>query len=302
MARLNISMPKGVYAALGKWRGKLNLSEICTRALQDEIAALEASRDVQGLIKNLRAAAPMEQELAARFGLREAVVVRVGAEEESLRERLGQAAAQYVDQRLSHGVRLAIGGGRQMWCVTKNVAPRRLRVAISALGVGEADPTLLHVHPNTLVTIWWLLLSPYATGHLVGDGQFLDGWNLTEPNQGELSQIVVASCAPWEQGAPIERLMREAYPGLSLSQVKGDFAYILFRDQGDAVELPANGRASVLPLAAVRSLVGRNDSRVVLVAGGEEKLETIKRTLQARLTNVIVTDSSTAESLLGGGS
>src|SRR3989442_3895699 len=168
MARLNVSISDELYALTLKWRSRVNLSEVCARALQQELDALEFHRNVGALFSALRPPTKLESELAARYGLCEALVSNTLSITGDAREILGELAANYLNRYLCDDSLLAIGGGRQMWCVVRNLQPRHLKVTITGLGVGQNDPRVLHAHSNTLTTLLWLLFSPRAEARIVG--------------------------------------------------------------------------------------------------------------------------------------
>ncbi len=301
MPRLNIYLPAEVYALADRARESANLSEICARAIRDELEAAQSHRAAPALATLLRAPTPLEATLARRYHLADAAVVEAPAEESARREALGRAAAQYLDRNLVDGAQLAIAGGRQSWCVARNLAPRRLRLDITALGFGQADPQLLHVHANTLTTLLWLLYSPRSTAHLIGAGAAPSPWAAPLATRDEVSYFLVASCAPLDRRAPFAKLIGDdAVDSLIGDGAAGDFAYLFFDEAGKLVPGPATAPQSVIPAPRLRALAKRADARIMLVAGGAEKLATMRATLKLGLANMVVTDIETAERLLEG--
>jgi DNA-binding transcriptional regulator LsrR (DeoR family) len=299
MPRLNIYLPAEVYELADRWRESANLSEICARAIRDELEAAQSHRTAPSLGALLRAPTPLEARLTRRFQLAEALVVEAPADDGERREALGRAAAQYLDRNLVDGAALAIAGGRQSWCVARNLSPRRLRVAITALGFNQADPQLLHVHANTLTTLLWLLYSPRSVAHLIGAGAAPAPWPEPLPRRDDVRYFLIASCAPFERQAPFARLLRDdAVDALVAAGAVGDFAYLFFDAAGKIVPGPATAPQSVIPAATLRALAKREDARVMLVAGGDAKLAAIRHTLRLGLANMVVTDTETAERLL----
>jgi len=299
MPRLNIYLPADVYELADRWREKANLSEICARAIRDELEAVAAHRTAPSLATLLRAPTPLEARLVRRFHLAEALVVEAPAEESERRETLGRAAAQYLDRNLGDGAELAIAGGRQSWCVARNLSPRRLRLAITALGYNQADPHLLHVHANTLTTLLWLLYSPRSVAHLIGAGAAPAPWSGPLPRREDVSYFLVASCAPLDRRAPFARLLGEdAVTALIARGAVGDFAYLFFDAAGKIVPGPESAPQSIIPAPRLRALAQRDDARLMLVAGGEEKLAAMRQTLRLGLANMVITDTETAERLL----
>jgi deoxyribonucleoside regulator len=307
MARLNISVPDELYRMTTKWRGRKNLSQICARALEEELAAAEMSRSGEGLLAPLAPPSPAERRLAGRFGLAEAHVVAAPGPVEDLRETLGRRAAAFVDRWICDEAMLAIGGGRQMWRVVRNLQPRAVRVALSALGFRDNDPRVLHVHPNTLATLLWLLYSPRATAQLVAAAAFDDAWQRQLPRRDRPSYFVLASCAPFAAESPFAQLIGDRHTGdLVARGAAGDFAYVFFDGAGALLDPPA-ARAVAGPDSALfsaqrlRELAARDDARVVAVAGGAGKLPWLRAAIENRLCNVVITDEPTARSLLEPG-
>lgn len=298
MARLNISLPDDLYASASRWRGRVNLSEICARALRQELEAADTHRTPAGLEEALRGPGELERALLARGDLADAAVVPTPAPPDTLREALGRRAAAYLGREVPDGARLAVAGGRQTWCVVRNVAPRRARVTLTALGVRENDPRVLHAHANTLTTLLWLLYSPRADAHLVGARAFATLWD-DPPPADRPTWFALASCAPLESGAPFAELLGARETGELLRRgARGDFAYAFLDRDAQPVPFDVPGEHSILSAPALRALAARDDARVLLVAGGVDKLEMIRLTLAARLANTLITDAATARALL----
>lgn len=298
MPRLNIYLPDDVYELASRWREHANLSEICAHAIRDEFQAANSHRSAPAILDALRPPAPLETDLVDRYGLAEVLVTEAPSEPLQLRETLGQRTARYLDQRICDGSILAMAGGRQTWCVVRNLSPRRVRVTITALGFQQTDPRLLHVHPNTLTTLLWLLYSPRSEAHLVGASSTQWPWSGVLPERDYVSYFVVASCsqfAPHSQFASL--LGAEATAELGHQSVIGDFAYAFFSSRRlvpTSFVLPNSTIAPTL----LRALSQRGDTRVMMVAGGSDKLTSIRMALKLGLCNCLITDTETAHSLL----
>lgn len=301
MARLNISIPQDLAPLVRKWRRKLNLSEICALALRDELAAVESHRSALPILRKLRRPNRLELELAERFELQEARVSAVEAgDERQSRETLGKAAAEYLNQNLSDGCVLAIGGGRQAWCIVEHMSPRQIAMDIVALGYRQNDPNLLNAHPNTLATVLWLLFSPRAKAWLIGNAP-KEILNPSAPVASRSRYFVVGSCAPFEAGSALAQLLgASATKSLVARKADGDFLYNFFDHDGRMIELEIPGDRSILSASELRSLCKRPDTKVVLVAGGEEKAGIIRKAVEGNLCNVLITETIAAQHLLGG--
>ncbi|MBM4266716.1 MAG: hypothetical protein FJ144_08910 [Deltaproteobacteria bacterium] len=300
MARLNISIPSDLYPLAVKWRRRVNLSEICSRALREELEAAEQQRSANALFEALRPPADADRELAEALGLREARVLDDVPRREDLRESLGRLAASYLERTLGDGSLLAIAGGRQMWCLVRNLRPRPLAVTVTALGVHQNDPRVLHAHANTLTTLLWLLFSPHAEAHLVGAEAVSSVWRTDLPKADYPRYFVVGSCAQFDPTGSFGSLIgAERSDALRRSGATGDFLYQFFGESGELLdEAPFAGRDhSVLPRSLLAELSAREDARVILVGGGKEKRDVVRHAVAARLCNTLVTDPATAEFL-----
>lgn len=301
MGRVNISIPDDLAPLVSKWRRKINLSEICTQALRHELTAVESHRSAVGLLTKIqRSTSKLEQQLADRYALVEAVVAKGDARDDrDLRDSLGHQTAEYLNQRLSTGAVLALAGGRQSWCVVQHLGPRQLEITVVALGHRQNDPHVLHAHANTLATMLWLLFSPRASARLVG-GNPEEILNPSLPVESYPKYFVVGSCAPFGVGSPLARLLGDASSSLLLSRgASSDFLYNFFDKNGRPVAASLPGDQSIISAGCLSLLSKRPDTRVLLVAGGREKMGAIRSSLEARLCNVFVTDTATAQKLLG---
>jgi deoxyribonucleoside regulator len=307
MARLNISLPAEVYEATKRWRGTRNLSQICAEALSRELGAADSARSGESLRSLLQPKSDLERALGRRYGLADAMTVGVPDEPEELRSLLGRSAAEYLNRWVCDGALLSVAGGRQIWEVVRQLSPRSVDVTITALGVEQNDPELLHVHPNTLITILWLLYSPAAKARLVGAKlRRKSPWTADLPPRQRPTYFVLASCGPFSRASAFARLLGPgAAKAMEDHEIAGDFAYVFFDEGGDLVDLSAVVAASDLPMdtsflpaTTLRQLATRPDTRVVLVAGGAGKLSIIRLALRHRLCNVLITDEMSAEALL----
>ena len=298
MARINISVPDDLYGLATKWRGRVNLSEICARALRGELEAAESHRNLGSLLVSLRPSTRLEQTLKGRFGLSDVRVADDGVDAGELREEIGVCAAQYLDEHLVEGAVLAIGGGRQMWCLVREIRPRQLGMLIVGLGVRQNDPRLLHAHPNTLVTLLWLLYRPYADARLVGseaEGLFkLSSTKSTQPRY-----FVVGSCSSFDSRGPLAELLgHDTVSELVRQEAQSEFLYQFINTSRNMVPTSFAHDHSVLSGPFLQGLSARSDARVILAAGGREKWKSIRDVLNLRLCNVLITDSKTAAHLL----
>ena len=298
MARLNIYLPDDLYELAQSRRGLTNLSGICARALREELVAADHHRSTPAFLEALRPPTALEREIGSRYRLTD-VLIHDLAHEEDLRHELGALAARYLDRHIVDGALLAIAGGRQMWCCVRNISPRHVRISINALGFQQNDPRILHVHSNTLVTLLWLLYSPRSHANLIDSAAFHSRWQTDLPEREYPSYFVMASCSSFNTDTPFSQLIGDdATQKLISLGAYGDFAYVFLDRLGSPIDVTFDSPRSTFPSGTLEALAMRPDTRVLLVAGGEEKIAVMRLVLRAHLCNVLVTDSKTATELL----
>src|SRR5688572_29576638 len=209
MARINISVPDELHRRASDWRKHLNLSDICAQAIRSELDALEFHRNLGNVLDALRPPSDLERLVASRFKLVDVIVSEGALDSVTMRDKLGELTADYLGRCLSDGSVIGIAGGRQMWCVIRNITPRQLDITITALGIGQNDPRVLHAHSNTLTTLLWLLFSPRAIAHIVGWEQGSASVWSKLPSFEYPKYFVVGSCGSFEATSPLASLLGE---------------------------------------------------------------------------------------------
>lgn len=300
MARLNIYLPDDLYQLANKWRHQKNLSEICASALRDELQAAENYRSARNFISAVRPRPQLEKDLCDKYGLLDVVAIDPPANRAELRDALGIRTSAYLDANISRDALLAVGGGRQVWCVVRNLTPKAHKITLTALGMDNVDPRVMHVHPNTLVTLLTLLYGPRTEAHLIGAATFQQLWRYNLPEKDYPKYFVVASCSPLYKDSPFAQLIGKDQVSYLLSQnILGDYAYQFLTADGRVLDVSStNVECSILQSTMLQGLSQRPDARIILVGGGSDKNEVIHRTLQAKLCNTLITDTATGKYLL----
>jgi len=299
MPRLNIYLPDDLAPLVERWRDRVNLSELCADALRDALDALETGRAVGPLLAHLAPASPTEKALARAFALTRAIVAEPASDDPDPRETVARAASEFLQRVLFDGITLAVGGGRQMWSIVRRMSARSLRVQLTAIGVEQVDPTVLHAHPNTLVTLLWLLYSPRATAHLVGASAFDSLARPPEPDGPDLRRVLIGSCAPFDPASSFSRLLGpDVVSHLTHRRARGDFLGVFVGRDGRPVAHPPAVPASLMSGDRLAHNARREDTLVVLAAAGAPKVRVIRAVLDARLCNTLITDATTARALL----
>ncbi len=239
----------------------------------------------------------LEDGLRRHYGLADACVVPAlsgGAES----ERLGQAAAQYLMQRLRQGDLLAAG-----WGATVSSAIQRLGHVANERNVGLVSMTggvgtyvdgmraahwgsTVHLVPAPLVVRDPAVATALSTEPAVTNllEMALDA-SYQLVGIGELSQSSTVVRSGYVSPSEIEPFRRKG--------AVGDILCRFFDESGQVLNLPFHDRVIGVKLEALAK-----SQKVVAAAGGPGKVPAIRAALLGRFASILITDEDTARSLL----
>ncbi|MEO1989187.1 MAG: sugar-binding transcriptional regulator [Martelella sp.] len=239
----------------------------------------------------------LEREVKERYGLQEAYVVPK-LPENNPSDRLGQAAAQFLMQRLEPGDLLAVGWGETVSNTMQrlgHVANERSIGLVSLTGgVGTYVDGMrtanwgssVHLVPAPLVVRDPAVASTLS--HEPAVANLLD-MALNASYQlvgiGEISPSSTVVRSGYVTPDEIEPLRRKGAVGDILCQ--------FFNDQGEVLDLPFHDRVIGVKLAGLSRA-----EKVVAAAGGLHKVQAIHAALKGRFAGILITDETTAEGLM----
>ncbi|MCX5518385.1 sugar-binding transcriptional regulator [Kaistia defluvii] len=239
----------------------------------------------------------LEREIKARYGLLEAYVVPE-LPEQSASDRLGQAAAQFLMQRLQPDDLLAVG-----WGATVSNAIQRLGHLANERNIGLVSLTggvgtyvdgmrtanwgsSVHLVPAPLVVrdpdVAKNLSSEPAVANLL-DMALNASYQLV--GIGELSGTSTVVRSGYVTPDEVEPLRRKGAVGDILCQ--------FFNDKGEVLDLQLHDRVIGVKLAALSRA-----EKVVAAAGGLEKVPAIHAALKGKFVGILITDETTALGLM----
>lgn len=250
----------------------------------------------------------LETNLEQQFGLQEALVVESRAEDspESIQRGLGVAAAAYLERSLNGFHALGISWGATLNSMVAAIRPQtgfsgRVVQIIGGLGRPEAEvhatelcrrlARALQAQP-VLLPAPGVVPTPQAREVLLSD---------TEVNRavalfGQLDLVFVGIGAP----TPDSVLMRvgsilsaDELALLRKQGAVGDIALRFFDENGQPVKSEIDRRVVGITLEQLKQA-----RRVIGVAGGPQKIQSIRGALRGGLLHVLITDSLTAQQLL----
>lgn len=261
----------------------------------------------------------LELSLKERFSLQDALVIPTPEDDQSLRLELGHVAATYLEELISDCRALGVGSGRTLFELVSSLPERPRNIAIYPIAVvAEQTLSVKGIDANVVVKVLWFKSRPLAQGFhfelFFPDKSFAEVEDATHSlivtkEAIKLAEAIanldcyVFSCSAVRLDSQLVALAQnkgQSEHDLIQRGIAGDFVFNTVNASGDY--LPSGIEEVIFNIGyATLQILARDMSRkVVLIAGGVAKREVILAGLQARLFNVLITDSSTAESLLLG--
>ena len=250
--------------------------------------------------------AELERELAARYGLDEAIVVSPpGQDQPTVVRGLGPAAAGCLVRSLQGHKVLALTWGTTLLSVVdslpaQNWPEMKVVQMLGGLGQPEAEvygADLVHRMAQAFGARPRLLPAPgIVATKLVRDALLADSQissTLALAARADIALVGIGRPTPNSVVMQVGILTEEEFEQLEARGAVGDIALRFFDANGSPVEHEINDRIIGLDLEQLRGI-----PRVVGVAGGEEKWGVVRAALRGRLIDVLVTDQGTATWLL----
>jgi len=258
----------------------------------------------------------LEFELINAFHLTDARIVQYNEDEIFLRTELGKEAANYFVDKVKDGNKIGIGSGRTMFEMVKSIQERPKAISIFPISViAQRDTVVNSMDANTLVNTLWFKFIPAAKGHNI---------NLFYPHMSiqrieseikhllqidslrniidEMSNLdfyfLSTSCL--RRDSVIFSFLQEygqSFNNLAKSGIIGDYLFNTISSSGEYISCGLENILITVELHRLKEAV-KNKKMVIVVAGGDSKVEVIKAGLNVGLFNVLITDSKTAQKLL----
>jgi DNA-binding transcriptional regulator LsrR (DeoR family) len=246
----------------------------------------------------------LEGRLAARFGLRRAVVVPAPIGDADVRALVGAAAGDYVSLRLPTPGALGITWGGTINAAAQNLQRRHgpgNRVVLLCGGLAES--TLVNPYDNAAMMARALEATCYyVTAPMFAESAALrDALVASEPVRSVLAMVRSLDLALLSaidlsrdsKSLTYGVISPEVWRSLRDAGAVGDICGHYLDAEGRPIDHPLVGRAVHPPLA---DLLGVPE--LVLAAGGKQKVPIIRAALRAGLCHVLITDERAAAQLL----
>lgn len=250
----------------------------------------------------------LEDQLAATFSLKDAVVVDCPAEDDALVRDLGAATAYYLETTVKPGTKIGISSwSRSLFAMVDTLHPgnycnggevvqilggvgnvgmqqEALYLAQRLAGVIGATPVLLQA-PAVVAS---------AEARRVLSREPLVGKAIEHFEHLDLALVGIGSMEPSRLLASSGNVFSpEERTGLSRLGAVGDICFRFFDAQGVPIKSPLMQRVIGIEPASLKRI-----ARVVGVAGGRKKTQAILAALLGAWIDVLIVDRRTAEALL----
>jgi deoxyribonucleoside regulator len=239
-------------------------------------------------------------------------------------QELGKLTAKYLDQyikvkRFEPNFQISVAHGRSVHYTIKALTERRARLNVDPLmlirGLGvEAGKIPAWVNAISLcLKYWkdqkWEQIIPQNLEDIKGEELLQTANRMLEKDIVKRalsrignSNIILQGVGPLYREATFARVAKKLgleYYELEKMGITGSICHTPVDQNGKPVTLlNLQNLAITIPLDRLRELSRDKSRHIILIAGGEEKFEIIKTTLEGRYCNVLATDENIASRLL----
>jgi len=280
---------------------------------QSTVSRLLRRAEKEGIVRTIvtvpaGAHPELEEELEARFGLHDAVVVDTSGDEDQIVRDLGAAAAFTVESTLKPGDVIGIScWSAALLAMVDAMHPSQraagARVVQILGGVGNPGAAM---HANTLTRRLANLISaevtllpaPGVVGSAAAKQVLMKDPYVQEAlrlfKSVNVALVGIGALEPSKLLAASGNVFSaQELKSLSAAGAVGDICLRFFDEFGRPVATPLNDRVISMELQQLRKV-----SRVIAVAGGKRKTAAILGALRGKWINVLITDRPTAQQLL----
>ncbi len=250
----------------------------------------------------------LEEQLQALYGLKEAIVVESGTDENQILRDIGAAAAYYVETTLKSGETIGISSWSStlvamvdaMHPLARSIGTRVVQI-LGGVGNPTAENHATHL-TRRLASLTrsetTFLPAPGITGSADMARIYLDDPfvrpTIEQFDQVSLALVGIGTVEPSKLLTSSGNIFNaEELDVLRRRGAAGDICLRFFDQAGAPVLTPLNDRVIGMRLEQLQRV-----PRSVGIAGGQRKLQAIRAALRGRWINVLITDRWTAAALV----
>jgi deoxyribonucleoside regulator len=251
-------------------------------------------------------AAELETSIEKEFGLKEVLVVSPAVEgEDGVKEALGMAGAEFLEQRISSGDTLGISWGSTVLEVGRQLKPvKRKNITIVQLN-GSMDVGRYSTRAEYMVDLVaeafggqmvtcsapMLVDRPEILVSLLSDSRVASALNIARQANVALFGVgnVSESSSPYKAGYYDQKLLERARRDGAVGEICGRF----YDSDGRSCSPNLDSRTLAVELENLKQ-----KALSIAVAGSPNKVNAIRGMLRGQFCNVLITDEITAKALL----
>lgn len=247
----------------------------------------------------------LEQQIEKKYGLLEAIIISDTSDENDLKMELGKATAKYLERVLKDRDIVGVSMGTTLKEVSRFVSSECRVDATFVPLIGGTGQLRMEIHPNQIaMDLSRAFSSKFKLLHapaVISDLKIKNNFEKEKSLKDVMDFINKTNIAIVGIGAPTEKSTMMATGYFDKNQIKdiknnsnavGDICLQFYDINGDYKKFPDNKRVFGIELEKLREI-----DRVVGVAGGEEKLESIIGAIRGKFINVLVTNYSCAKKM-----
>jgi len=246
----------------------------------------------------------LEEQLAARYGLSEAIVVPSPPDPDLVPQTIAVAAGRALSERIEEGMSIGIGWGRTLRLSIKSVAVRpvsRLTV-VSLLGSLTGGSVLNAYETASRFSDLFDARCYYFAAPILADTEetrdvFVRQRILQDAferaHNVDLAFMSVGPLGRNTTNFQLGLLSEDDIRTLGQAGAVGDLCAHFIDENGELVDHPLNRRVIALAPKALREI-----KTVILASGGRDKIAVLRAALRLGVVNVLVTDEEAAQGIL----
>jgi len=248
----------------------------------------------------------IETELQQKFDLKKVVVVpNEGMDSSIIKQRLGLAAAKYLDHLVEEGLTLGVSWGSTMQEVVRNLRPRRIKDMTVVQLNGGISRGEFDIHASQITqqvgenyqAVSYLLLLPTIVDHADVKEVLLSDKNISRTMElARQAPVALFSIGAFGNDSVLVKagyFDRKEVEILRKKRAIGDICSRMITETGEICWTELDARTIGIELQELRK-----KPYAIAVAGGKEKLWAIRAGLQGKYFNVLITDELVAGELL----
>lgn len=281
MTQQNISEKLGI--------SRMRVIKLLEKARQNGIIQFQISQERSQHLQ-------IEQELVNRWGLKDAFVVPTSPADFNLNETIAQAAAMYINNRLTDNSYINMGYGDTPSRVLNHLAT----TAQSPISVVSMTGGVSYYLPNNLSNVFNAKLFLYPTPLLVSSPELCEAMGkepcvLEIARMVQLASMTIVGIGGMREDATIINngiLNKNDFLYLSMQGAVGDILTHFIDKEGNPIPSHIEDRLLSTSLDTLKEL-----NNVIGIAAGPNKVDAIRAALLGKYLDILITDENTALSL-----